>query len=164
MPEARRPPGSEADRSATNCHRIEACRGLAPLMRRAFGGPPSVLGNHPCFGFGEDWAESVKTDATTAGPISVRGPTCLRAGRIVRPRQRATAAPADADVRPHLRGEGGGRRARRGTHCGRARREARPLVLPLPFQGRSRHAGLPRPRRTLAAARLLSWLARRAGQ
>ena len=38
-----------------------------------------------------------------------------------------------------------------------------PLVLRLPLQGRSGHAGLPRPRRALAAGRLLSRLARLAG-
>ncbi len=38
---------------------------------------------------------------------------------------------------------------------------ARPLVLPVPFQGRSGDAGLPRPRRALAALRVLPRLARR---
>ena len=76
----------------------------------------------------------------------------------------AVAAAADADVRPHLRDRRSGRRARQGPGARRARREAGPLVLPLPLQGRSGDAGLPRPRRAVADARLLPRLARRAGQ
>src|SRR6185436_4676108 len=54
-------------------------------------------------------------------------------------------------------------RARPWPHRRRARREARPLVLPLPFQRRSGHARLPWPRRAVAVARLLPWLAGRSG-
>ena len=35
----------------------------------------------------------------------------------------------------------------KGYHPRRIRHQARPLVLPLPFQRQSDHAGLPRPRR-----------------
>ena len=55
------------------------------------------------------------------------------------------------------------RRARQGRGARGIRHQAGPLVLRLPFQGRSGHAGLPRPRRALAADRLLSRLARPAG-
>ena len=58
----------------------------------------------------------------------------------------------------------GRRRARQGPRPGRARRPAGPLVLPLPLQGRSGDAGLPRPRRALADGRLLPRLARGAGR
>ena len=78
--------------------------------------------------------------------------------------QRPVAAAADADVRPHLRDRGGRRRVRQGPGARGARPQAGPLVLPLPLQGRSGDAGLPRPRCALAAARLLPRLARLARQ
>ena len=51
-------------------------------------------------------------------------------------------------------GEDGGAYGK-GHVRGRARRAAGPLVLPLPFQGRSGDAGLPRRRRPVADGRLL---------
>ena len=71
---------------------------------------------------------------------------------------------ADADVRPHHRDFRARRRARQGHDPRRTRREAGPLVLPLPLQGRSGDAGLPRARRAVAAGRFLPRLARRARQ
>ena len=44
------------------------------------------------------------------------------------------------------------------------RPQAGPVVFPLPLQGRPGHARLPRPRRALAAARLLPRLARSPGK
>ena len=55
------------------------------------------------------------------------------------------------------------RRVRQGADPRRTRCEAGPLVLRLPFQERSGHAGLPRPRRDVADGRLLSRLGRRRG-
>src|SRR4051812_15491670 len=78
-------------------------------------------------------------------------------------RRAATAAAADADVRPYLGDRRDGWRIWQGPGAGRARGAARPLVLPLPLQGRSGDARLPGPRRALAAAGFLprlAWLAR----
>ena len=79
----------------------------------------------------------------------------LRTGRAVRAGQCAVAAAADADVRPDRLDRRGRRRARQGPCPRRARRAPGPLVLPVPLQGRSGDAGLPRGRRPLADARLL---------
>ena len=87
----------------------------------------------------------------------------LRTRRAVRAGQRAAAAAADADVRPHRLDRRGRRRARQGPCPRRARRAPGPLVLPLPLQGRSGDAGLPRGRRPVADGRLLPRLARLAG-
>ena len=57
-----------------------------------------------------------------------------------------------------------GRRIRQGPDLRRTRCEAGPLVFRLPFQERSGHAGLPRPRRDVADGRLLSRLDRRRGR
>src|SRR6185437_16835721 len=53
-----------------------------------------------------------------------------------------------------------GRRARQGSDPRRARREAGPLVLPVPLQGRSGDAGLSRARRLMAVGWIFSGLAR----
>ena len=99
-----------------------------------------------------------------ASQLRIRGSAGLRPRRTVRAGQRPVAAAADADVRPHLRNRGAGRRARQGHDPRRARREAGPLVLPLPLQGRSGDAGLPRPRRAVADGRIFPRLAGFAGQ
>ena len=93
--------------------------------------------------------------------LRVRGPARLRARGTV-PRGPAAAAAADADVRPHFRDRGSGRRIRQGAGPGGAQCEARPVVFPLSFQGRSGDAGLPRARRPVADGRLLPRLARHA--
>ena len=134
----------------------------------------------PCVSDRLDFARSIRVLGTRRGrqgrhgagragmteqrdELRLRGAARLRARRTVRPGQRAAAAAADADVRPHLRDRRDRRRARQGPDPRRARRQAGPLVLRLPLQGRSGDAGLPRPRRALADARLLPRLARRAG-
>ena len=103
---------------------------------------------------------SRKEHVGTAFTIRLRGPAGLRPRRIVRSRQRATAAAADADVRPHRRHQRGWRRARQGRRARRVRHQARALVFLLSFQRRSRHAGLPRARRAVAVDRLFPRLAR----
>ena len=105
-----------------------------------------------------------RTNAGTEIQLRLRGFAGLRPRRAVRPRKRAAALSADADVRPHHRDQRDRRRLRQGLHPRRTRHPPRPLVLRLPFHRRSGHAGLPRPRRAVADDRLLPRLARRARQ
>ena len=99
--------------------------------------------------------------AGSARRLRIRGFAGVRPGRVVRSRQCPVAAASDADVRPDQRDFGDRRRIRQGPGPRRARREAGPVVFRLPFQERSGHAGLPRPRCAVADGRLLSGLGRR---
>src|ERR1700689_1874436 len=87
----------------------------------------------------------------------------MRPWGTVWPRERATAAAADADVRSHQRNFRDRRRVWQGPDPGRTRCQSGPLVLWLPFQGRSGDAGMPGPRCALADGRFLSGLERRRG-
>ena len=141
---------------------------------RAFGVPASVLGNPHAASGAEACAQPVRRRVGRRGlmaerphELRVRGTADVRPRRAVRPRQRAVAAAADADVRPHLQHHRHRRRARQGPDRGRAqgcRQSGAGLVLRLPLQGRSGDAGLPGPRRAVAADRLLPRLARRTRQ
>src|SRR6185312_798711 len=91
--------------------------------------------------------------------LRLRAVDRLRSRRSVWRGQRPIAAAADADVRPHNLDWRRRRPARPRPRPGRTRRQARPLVLLLPFQGRPGHAWLPRPRRLVADAGLLPRLA-----
>src|SRR6202167_2819222 len=101
--------------------------------------------------------------ARSARRLRIRGFAGMRPRGTVWPRERATAAAADADVRPHQRNFRDRRRVWQGPDRGRTRRQSGPLVLRLPFQGRSGHAGMPGSRCALADGRLLSGLERRRG-
>src|ERR1700683_2699356 len=101
--------------------------------------------------------------ARSARRLRIRGFAGMRPWGTVWPRERATAAAADADVRSHQRNFRDRRRVWQGPDPGRTRCQSGPLVLWLPFQGRSGHAGMSRPRCALADGRLLSGLERRRG-
>src|ERR1700709_1549475 len=94
-------------------------------------------------------------DAGAAQRLRIRGFAGMRPGRDVRPGQCAIAAAADADVRPHHGDFRDQRRVWQGPGPRRTRREAGSLVFRLPFQERPGDAGLSRPRRNVAAGRLL---------
>src|SRR5216683_5704719 len=90
--------------------------------------------------------------------LYLRGPDRMRQRAPVRAGERAAAVAANADVRSHREDRRHRRPLWQGRDRGRTRREARPLVLRLPLQGRSGDAGLPAPRCAVAASRLLPGL------
>ena len=148
-------PRVRAKNPAESRARVPLMDGQACATRAAIRGPEAF--SRPLF---DDADERIGIRHGPPVELYLRRTPRLRARRIVRPRQRAIAASAHADVRPHHLHRRGRRRLRQGPCGGRARRAAGPLVLPLPLQGRSGDAGLPRRRRPLADGRLLPRLAR----
>src|SRR4051812_21085222 len=83
------------------------------------------------------------TDGRAALELYLRRPVGLRSRRDV-PVRPAVAAAADVDVRPNFRNRGEGRRIWQRRGASGADTQARPVVLPLPFQRRSGDAGVSR--------------------